>query len=114
MFAIKMCLNDNIVGHLPIEIARPTKFLLDRSAQVTATIRSNIIRSPLFQGGLLCTVSIHMSKTVKKQQLMSRFHEMAMDLYHESEEEVIVGTFDKIDLYAPPQKRRRQLKRMQM
>ena len=37
-----------------------------------------------------------------------------MDLYHEPEEEVIVGTFDQMDLYAPPKKRRRQLKRMQM
>ena len=61
--------NDSIVGHLPREISRPAKFLLDRGAQVTATIRSNIRRrSPLFQGGLevLCTVSIHMPKTVKK------------------------------------------------
>ena len=69
MFAIKVCLNDNIVGHLPREISRPTKFLLDRGAQVTATIRSNIRRrSPLFQGGLEVqfTVSINMPKTVKK------------------------------------------------
>ena len=96
MFAIKVCLNDNIVGHLPREISRPTKFLLDRGAQVTATIRSNIRRrSPLFQGGqeVLCTVSIHMPKTVKKQQLMGRYRKMDMDLYHEPEEEVIVGTF---------------------
>ena len=80
MFSIKVCLNDNILGHLPREISRPTKFLLDRGAQVTATIRSNIIiRSPLFQGGLevLC---------IKKQQLMGRFRGMAMDLYHEPEE----------------------------
>ena len=107
LFDIKVCLNDNIVGHLPREISRPTKFLLDRGAQVTATIRSNIIRrSPLFPGGLevLCTVSIHMPKTVKIQQLTGRFREMAMDLYHEPEEEVIVETFDKIDLYAPPSK----------
>ena len=34
---------------------------------------------------------------------MGRFREMAMDLYHEPEEEVIVGTFD---LYAPPQKKK--------
>ena len=34
---------------------------------------------------------------------MGIFRKMAMDLYHEPEEEVIVGTFDKIDLYAPPQ-----------
>ena len=36
---------------------------------------------------------------------MGRFREMAMDLYHELEDEVIVGTFDKFDLYAPPQKK---------
>ena len=34
-----------------------------------------------------------------------------MDLYHEPEEEVIVGTFDKIDLYAPPQKKKKTVKK---
>ena len=52
-----------------------------------------------------------MPNTVKNQQLMDRVREMAMDLYHEPEEEVIVGTFDKIDLYAPPQKKKKTVKK---
>ena len=48
------CIKKNmIVGHLPREISRPTKCLLDRGAIVTATITSEHHRkSPLFQGGL--------------------------------------------------------------
>ena len=40
MFAIKMsCLEGGqIVGHLPREISRPIKFLLDRGAKVTAQL----------------------------------------------------------------------------
>ena len=76
MIAIKVCLDNSIVGHLPREISRATKFLLDRGALINATIRSTIVRrSPLFQGGLevLCTVEVSMPKTVKSQELMNRY-----------------------------------------
>ena len=61
MFAIKTSrMSDNkIVGHLPRQIFRATKFLLDRGANVTARLSStHYQRSPLFQGGLEipCTV----------------------------------------------------------
>ena len=64
MFSIKVMSNTGdgvIIGHLPREISRPTKFFLDRGAIVSATVRSiNIRRSPLFQGGLEipCFVSV--------------------------------------------------------
>ena len=33
MFAIKLCDNVRIVGHLPMDTSRPTKYLLDRGVQ---------------------------------------------------------------------------------
>ena len=54
MFAIKTCKsNGQIVGHLPKEISRVTKFLLDRGAVVQATLSTtHYRRSPLVQGGI--------------------------------------------------------------
>ena len=59
MFTIKTCQKysngerGRIVGHLPIEVSRLTKFLLDRGAAVSATLISTRYRSsPLVQGGL--------------------------------------------------------------
>ena len=56
---LKRMNESKIVGHLPREISRATKFLLDRGANVTARLSStHYRRSPLFQGGLEipCTV----------------------------------------------------------
>ena len=113
MFAIKVCLDNSIVDHLPREISRATKFLLDRGALINATIRSTIVRrSPLFQGGLevLCTVEVSMPKTVKSQELMNRYQEMVMDLYHEPDDDVIIGTIDKEILtdHGPPKKKEKK------
>ena len=54
IFAIKTTNNDGgVTGHLPQEISRPTKFLLDRGAQITAILTdTHYRRSPLFQGDL--------------------------------------------------------------
>ena len=54
-FDIKVCEKhkNKIVGHLPMEISRVTKFLLDRGANVSAKLRStHYRRSPLVQGGI--------------------------------------------------------------
>ena len=112
MFAIKVCLDNSIVGHLPREISRATKFLLDRGALINVTIRLTIVRrSPLFQGGLevLCTVEVSMPKTVKSQELMNRYQEMVMDLYHEPDDDVIIGTIDKeiVTDHGPPKKKKK-------
>ena len=52
VFAIKTCKPDGtVVGHLPHEISRATKFLLDRGAQISAILTStDYRRSPLVQG----------------------------------------------------------------
>ena len=52
LFAMKICrdaeFHPQIVGHLPLEISRFTKFLLDRGATITATLSSTYYRrSPL-------------------------------------------------------------------
>ena len=54
VFAIKTCKFDGtVVGHLPREISRASKSLLDRGAQISATLTSaDYRRSPLVQGGL--------------------------------------------------------------
>ena len=45
MFAIKTCKsNGQTVGHLPREISRVTKFLLDRGAMVQATLTTTDYR----------------------------------------------------------------------
>ena len=63
------CIKGNvIVGHLPREISRPTKYLLDRGTLVTATIMSEHYRkSLLFQGGLeiRCVIIVTMIATVR-------------------------------------------------
>ena len=54
-FAIKVCeINqENAIGHLPGEISRATKFLIDRDANVSVELSStNYRRSPLVQEGL--------------------------------------------------------------
>ena len=53
VFAIKTEFkNGSTVGHLPREVSRITKFMLDLRAKVLATIKSTNCRcSPLVQGG---------------------------------------------------------------
>ena len=61
------------VGHLPREISKPTKFLIDRGARVTAEITSSHYRkSPLLQGGLevLCKITVAMPETIKNHMLL--------------------------------------------
>ena len=78
MFAIKVCESsaDQTVGHLPMEISRITKFLIDRGADATAKLTStNNRRSPLVQGGIEipCLITVTMSGTILNQLLMERF-----------------------------------------
>ena len=68
--------NTQAVGHLPREISRATKFLIDRGAKVEATISSNNYRrSPFVQSGLEipCKVSVTMPATYIIYQLLKNF-----------------------------------------
>ena len=95
MFAIKTCKsNGQIVGHLPMEVSRVTKFLLDRSAVVQATLSTPHYRgSSLVQGELeiACKVFVKMSGTIKIYLLMGPYFELVRSLYTELRNEVILG-----------------------
>jgi len=99
-FAIKTCRfnSDRIVGHLPIEISRITKFILDRGAKVEVKLReTHYRRSPLVQGGLEipCDLELKMPNTLKNAAMLKKYLELFEDRYEESQEIVIMGTFSK-------------------
>ena len=87
MFAIKTCTVTSrlTVGHLPIEVSRKIKFLLDRGAKVYLQLSSNHFRrSPLTQGGLEipCVVFAQMpATTVRAHLLLDKYLELVKDLY---------------------------------
>ena len=98
MFPIKTCRLEGgqIVGHLPIEISRPTKFLLDRGAKVTAQLTGkHYKRSPLFEGGLEipCLVTVIIPGSIKGHMLIQRYQQMVEELYCAPKEEMIMGSF---------------------
>ena len=115
MFAIKKCKsNGQIVGHLPREISKVTKFLFDRGAVVQATLSTtHYKRSPLVQGGLeiACKVSVKMRETIKNHLLMDRYFELVISLYTESKNEVILGSFLRpLDVPCTPKSNARKIK----
>lgn len=98
MFSMKVCkLNsDEIVGHLPMEISRITKFIEDRGAKISLKIRGrHYRRSPLIQGGLEvpCDVTITMVRSVVNHLLLTRYEALLKEFYLEPKEEEIIGTF---------------------
>ena len=101
-FAIKVCEKDKneIVGHLPMEISRVTKFLLDRGTNVSAKLTStHYRRSPLVPGGIEipCVVTLSMPGTVINLLLMERYKQLVETLYTESKEEEILATFLQVE-----------------
>ena len=97
-YAIKTCevKENKIVGHLPLEISRITKFLLDRGAVVSAKLSStDYRRSPLVQGGIEipCIVTVSMPGTVINQLLLEKYKQLVQTLYAEPKEEEILGSF---------------------
>ena len=102
LFAIKTCrdaeFNPQILGHLPLEISRFTKFLLDRWATITATLSSTHYRRfPLVQEGLKipCIVNAKLIATKKNKEILAKYLEMGQTHYTElsSDEHVIMGSF---------------------
>ena len=75
-FSIKVCKPDSpaeIAGHLPMEISRITKFIIDRGAQVPVKIRGgHYKRGPLIQGGLEvpCDIKITMVGSIINHHLL--------------------------------------------
>lgn len=111
LFAIKteQCDSGTTVGHLPREISRITKFILDRGARITATLTStNYRRSPLVQGGLeiACEVTVRMPATIKNHMILDRYKELLNDYYIEPKDEEILGNFLALSTTnaSPPEK----------
>ena len=91
MFAIKVCEGTKIVGHLPMEISRASKFLMDRGAKfMVELVSTNYRRSPLVQGGL---------ETVRNHLLIDKYKEIVTENYAEPKKEEILGSF----LALPPE-----------
>ena len=87
------------MGHLPKEISRATKCIIDRGAVVTVEISSDHCRrSPLVQGGLEVpcniTVKTHPSFNLN---VLKKYEELVNTLYAEPKNEEITGTFISIN-----------------
>jgi len=79
-----------------MEISRVTKFLLDRGAKITATLRStNYRRSPLVQGGLEipCSVKVMMMPTQLNKRLVNRYKDLVESFYFEPPDNDTIGSF---------------------
>ena len=98
-FSIKVFKPDSpaeIVGHLPMEIGRITKFIIDKGTQVTVNIRGrHYRRSPLVQGGLEvpCEIKIAMVGSIINHHLLVRYESLLKKLYIEPKDEEIIGVF---------------------
>ena len=107
-FAIKVCNDDGkIVVHLPIEISRIRKFLLDRGFTLTVHLTSTYYRrSPLMESELKipCKIAIAIDiRTKRQQEVLDRYEQLVYSLYFEPRDgEDIVGSFQKKDQDALP------------
>ena len=106
IFAIKTCSHGSLhlVGNLPREISRLTKFILDRSAEVEAKLTSNqYCCPPITQGRLevTCTVNIKMPAIILNRNLLKRYKEVVSHLYAEPEESIVMGSFIFDDIEEP-------------
>ena len=86
-------LSDSVVGHLPREISRYTRFLISRGGNVKVTVvDSKYRRSPLIQGSLEIPVSvcIEIDFTSKNISVMERYKKLVNENYKEPNN----GNFD--------------------
>ena len=99
VFSIKVCKSHNaqsMVGHLPLEMSRITKFIPQRGARVQATVTGkHYRRSPLIQGGLevLCFVTVTMPGSIMNHILIARYEKFLGELYLVPKDEEIIRTF---------------------
>ena len=83
------------MGHLPMDISRITKFILQRGARVQATVNGkHYRRSPLIQGGLEvpCLVTVTMPRSIMNHLLIAQYEKLLGELYLEPKDEEIMGT----------------------
>ena len=97
--SIKVCESNNVqsvVSHLPMEISRITKFILQRGARVQPTVTGkHYWRSCLIQGGLEvpCLVTITMPGSIMNHLLIAWYEKLLGELYLELKDKEIMWTF---------------------
>ena len=106
IFGLKTCSNQDprAVGHLPQEISRITKYLLESCAEIEGQLTStHNRRSPITQGGLEIPykVIVRMPATVPSQKLLDRYKELVKDLYSEPQISEFMGSFPYDDIVQP-------------
>ena len=108
LFVVKTCEDTNIVGHLPIEISRALKYLMDRGVAFTVQLTStNYRRSPLIQGGLEipAKVIVTMSGTVHSHLLLEKYKEIINDRYVEPTTKIKIGSFFALPAVKPSERK---------
>ena len=95
-FLLKYANQISLMRHLPKEISRITKFMLQMGARVQTTVTGKHCRcSPLIQGGLevSCLATVTMPGSIMKHLLIARYEKLLGELYLEPKAEEIIGTF---------------------
>ena len=98
-FSIKVFKPDSpaeIAGHLPMEISRIMKFIIDRGAQVAVKIHGRHYRRSLPVQDRLevpYEIKITMVGSIVNHHLLVRYESLLKELYIEPKDEVIIGTF---------------------
>ena len=95
---IKTCQLDcsKIVTHLPMELSRITKFILDIGGKIEVKLRETLYRrSLLVQGGLEipCDLVIRVLNTMKSADLLKKYLKLFENCYEEPQDIVELGTF---------------------
>ena len=98
LFGIKTCQLDSgkIIGCLPMELSRISKFILDKGAKIEVKLhKTRYRRSPVIQGGLEipCDLVIRIPKTMESGELLKKYLKLFKNCYEEQQEIVILGTF---------------------
>ena len=84
------------IVHLPRKISRPTKYLIERSANITVTLTSDHYRrSPLVQGRMViaCKVKASSPGTCINLLLTEGYKKSIEDAYTEPQNEEILGRY---------------------
>ena len=97
-FAIKVCEFGKEIpdGHLPEEILRVTKYLLDKGATATSTLTNeHYRRSPVVQRGLEIPwkVSVFLPGTVSNLLVLEKYWQLVEELYTKPKNEETLGSF---------------------
>ena len=116
-FAMKVCEEEGQktpIGHLPREFSRAMKFLIDRGANITVTLRNDHYRrSPLVQGGMKISWKVRASipGTCINLLIMERYKKLIEETYTKPKNEKILGScLNQQEVEEDPEPRQRTKK----